>query len=54
MAKKIYVRPETEVVILNTNDQIMFEFDPEGSTQEQLGNGNWFDEDEGGDSFFDD
>ncbi len=53
MAQKIYVRPETEVVVLDTKDHLMLEFDPNGSTTEQLGNNGGFDGDEGGDPFFD-
>ena len=50
---KIYIAPETEVILLNAKDALMVEFDPNQSTGEQLGNTGGFDGDEGGDPFFD-
>ena len=56
MAQKIYVRPETEVVLLNAKDSLMENttpFDPGQSTGDNFGNTGGFDGDEGGDPFFD-
>ena len=52
MEKKIYVIPETEVVVINTQEEILFEFDPNQSTGEQLGGSIFFDDEH--DDFFDD
>ena len=52
MTRKIYIAPETEVVLLNAKDALMLEFDPTQSTTEQYGNTAEFDN-EGGDPFFD-
>ena len=53
MTLKIYIAPETEVILLNAKDALMVEFDPNQSTGEQLGHTGGFDGDEGGDPFFD-
>ena len=47
-----YVIPETEVVVINTQEEILFEFDPNQSTGEQLGGSIFFDDEH--DDFFDD
>lgn len=55
MTLKIYIAPETEVILLNAKDNLMdvVVVDPTVSTGEQLGNTGGFDGDEGGDPFFD-
>ena len=54
MTLKIYIAPETEVVLLNAKDAMMdgIGFDHTVSTDVQLGNTAEFDN-EGGDPFFD-
>ena len=62
MAMKTYLRPETDVVVLNTKIPVMGDdtaivIDPKGSTYEQLGNSTTFDDGfstEKKDDFFDD
>lgn len=57
MAMKTYVKPETDVVVLDTTIPVMIEGDLQGSTFEHLGNRTTFDDDfstEKKDDFFDD
>ena len=57
MTLKIYIAPETEVILLNAKDSLMQDnktpFDPGQSTGDNFGNTGGFDGDEGGDPFFD-
>jgi hypothetical protein len=53
--KRVYIQPETEVVRLNTANDLLIEMDPDVSTDMQLDNKGNFDEEEADeyDNFFD-
>jgi hypothetical protein len=44
--KCVYIQPDTEVVRLNTTDDLLLEMDPTESTDIMLGNQGEFDEEE--------
>ena len=44
--KRVYIRPEMEVVNLNTADDVLLEMDDAVSTPDQLGNQGQFEEEE--------
>lgn len=46
MTFKSYIKPETERVSLNTQQDVLITIDPEHSTDEQLGNQGQFEEEE--------
>ncbi len=44
--KRVYIRPEMEVINLNTTDDVLMDLDDTVSTQDQLGNQGQFEEEE--------